>query len=310
MNNDIDFQERVYTHIGKYTTPSWTHSILEMTITIMMIIHCFNCESLLMVPVFAMVFIRTFVLFHDTGHNTFFPSKRLNRIFGLLLGTITFTPFSYWVKEHKYHHSNANKINVDQHAQTSAWDVEKYEKSSYISKLIYKLVYGKYTLFTINPLIYFMVINRYGSNIYESLLQIIYVFLLYLYLSPSQYLYVVMSVWMGSIVGFMLFHAQHTFDYGYRDHEEKWNYFLNGMYGSSFIQLPWFLSIFTCNIEYHHIHHLNSHVPSYNLNLCHEEGCELFKDVKKLYVTDIIKSLGYSLYDATRKTYVDVYRLM
>jgi omega-6 fatty acid desaturase (delta-12 desaturase) len=36
--------------------------------------------------------------------------------------------------------------------------------------------------------------------------------------------------------------------------------------------LPEVLKLFTAGIEYHHIHHLSSRVPSYRLRACHEEA--------------------------------------
>ena len=39
--------------------------------------------------------------------------------------------------------------------------------------------------------------------------------------------------------------------------------------GSTYLQIPFPLNIFTNGIEYHHIHHLNTMVPCYNLSDCH-----------------------------------------
>lgn len=316
--SDLQFQQLVYNHIGKYTKQSWIYSTYEMIVTLILLYVCLSSRSFLMVPVFAMVFIRTFIIFHDLGHYSFFPSKNINWLFGLVLGAVTFTPFSYWVEGHTYHHKNANKINKEQHAQTAAWDTERYINASYFSKFVYKLMYGKYTLFTINPVVYFMVLNRFKAKKEEVVVQFAYVLFLIAYLNSDQYIYFISSVWLGAIIGFMIFHAQHTFNGGYRAFDEtdenigdneKWSYFKNGMYGSSFIQLPFFLKLFTCNIQYHHIHHLNSNVPLYRLKQCHDEGLQYFKNVPKIYIRDIISSLKYSVYNVKKCSYEDVYKL-
>jgi hypothetical protein len=41
--------------------------------------------------------------------------------------------------------------------------------------------------------------------------------------------------------------------------------------GSTFLYVPYVFRPFTYGIEYHHIHHYNSNVPSYMINICHEE---------------------------------------
>lgn len=332
MNTSESFRNDVYNHIRKYTTPSWYYSILHTFVTVVLLDVCFHLNTIFAAPIFGLVLIRTFILFHDMAHDSFFPLKRLNKIFGLIFGTITFTPYSYWVNGHTYHHINSNKLNLQQHGQTAVWEKTKYLESSKWSQFIYRLFYGKYTLFTINPMIYFLIVHRIMANWYETLLQIIYVIFLYMYLDTTQYLYFGLSIWFAGMFGFILFHIQHTFDNAYRAHDHKqnqssstsdnldkssdtnedtnndnWKYFSNGMYGSSFIQVPFILKLFTCNIQYHHIHHLNSKVPFYYLDQCHNEGEEFFRTVNKVYIKDIIKSLKYSIYNLKEKKFEDVY---
>ena len=46
---------------------------------------------------------------------------------------------------------------------------------------------------------------------------------------------------------------------------EEWKQKDSGIHGSSFIQIPFFFKYFFMGIEYHHIHHMNSKIPGYNL---------------------------------------------
>ena len=52
------------------------------------------------------------IIFHDCGHGSFFKSKRLNTIVGVITGLFTFTPFHKWTRDHKVHHSTVG--NLDQ----------------------------------------------------------------------------------------------------------------------------------------------------------------------------------------------------
>lgn len=314
---DSNFKKKVYNHLKKYMERSWLLSIWHFFSSIIIYFIFFYFSSPWLAPIFALVFIRTFIVFHDLAHNAFFPSTKCNKIGGVILGTLVFTPYTFWIRGHTYHHTHSNKLNVPQHGQTAAWDINKYMKASEYRKLLYKLSYGKYTLFTINPLLYFIFFHRFVATIPETIIQFCYIYLLYLYIDPSQYLYIGLSMWLAGIFGFMIFHIQHTFENVYRAYdkkdlitdpnEEKWSYFMNGMYGSSFLQLPFFLKFFSCNIQYHHIHHLNSKIPFYYLEKCHNDGGELFDNVPRVYLWDLLDSLSFSLYNNKQKKFENVY---
>src|SRR5262249_44102356 len=44
--------------------------------------------------------IRTFIIFHDCGHGSFFPSRKANDIVGFITGVLTFTAYRRWTREH------------------------------------------------------------------------------------------------------------------------------------------------------------------------------------------------------------------
>ena len=53
----------------------------------------------LFLSVFAAGFmVRTFIIFHDCGHGSFFKSKRLNTIVGIITGFMVFTPYHKWTQ--------------------------------------------------------------------------------------------------------------------------------------------------------------------------------------------------------------------
>lgn len=51
--------------------------------------------------------VRTFIIFHDCGHGSFFRSKRANDLVGVLTGLLAFTPYHHWRWEHALHHGTA-----------------------------------------------------------------------------------------------------------------------------------------------------------------------------------------------------------
>jgi len=49
--------------------------------------------------------IRTFIIFHDCGHGSFFKSQRANDWTGIITGLLAFTPYYRWKHQHAIHHA-------------------------------------------------------------------------------------------------------------------------------------------------------------------------------------------------------------
>ena len=312
---DVDFCDRIYAHIENYTQPSWYSSIFHFTTTMGLFYTMLQLSTLWAIPLLALVLIRMFVIFHDLGHNSFFPNKTANQLAGTLTSVVVFTPLSNWSIGHNEHHRNSNKIDHAQYSQTAPWTTDDYDKSHWLMRIAYRFIYGRYTLFTINPLIYFLAVLRFYAKWYENLMQIMYVAFMYNYLDSSQYWYIGLAHWLAAALGVMMFHVQHTFSGAYKAHDrphnsahQQWDHFLNGMYGSSHFLVPSLAKFFTLGIEYHHIHHLNSRVPSYRLQNCHDEGGDLFQSVKEISVGELVASLPLSIYHTASHSYIDVYQ--
>eukprot|EP01027_Heterolobosea_sp_BB2_P004137 GEZU01006286.1.p1 GENE.GEZU01006286.1~~GEZU01006286.1.p1 ORF type:complete len:337 (+),score=98.58 GEZU01006286.1:341-1351(+) len=254
---------------------------------------------------------RLFVIFHDMGHGSYFSSARLNKIFGTLIGSIAlFVSYTYWNKGHNHHHKHANNMDRSLFSQSSPWTVKQYLSATPKQRLIYKFIYGHYTFFTINPLLYFAILNRFVATLVENALSLGYLYLILYLGGPWHLVYELATGVVAASSGFFLFHLQHTFDNVYRRRSDKWSYFDVGMKGCSYFVLPPILSYFTFGIEYHHIHHLNSKVPGYNLRKCHDDLNEkYFQDVPRLSLMDTIKTLGYSIYDEDEGRFKSVYSI-
>jgi len=107
--------------------------------------------------------------------------------------------------------------------------------------------------------------------------------------------------------GYLLFHAQHTFQGSYKRRDLAFDEYQAAMLGSSFLQIPHIFKFFTLGIEYHHIHHLNTRVPCYRLQSCHESGLKFFQKVPRIFFSDLIRSLPLSLYDEGTREFRVVY---
>jgi omega-6 fatty acid desaturase (delta-12 desaturase) len=96
------------------------------------------------------------------------------------------------------------------------------------------------------------------------------------------YLLIQSTVMMvGGAAGVGLFYVQHQFEDAYWERREGWDYTAAALQESSFYGLPKTLQWLSGNIGFHHIHHLSSRVPNYNLERCHKSH-PLFRGVKRV----------------------------
>lgn len=78
------------------------------------------------------------------------------------------------------------------------------------------------------------------------------------------------ATYVTNLIGTTLFHLQHSVNLPYRERKQKWDFVRAALEGSTFLHVPYFFRPFTNGIEYHHIHHLNTNVPSYKISDCHD----------------------------------------
>ena len=167
-------------------------------------------------------------------------------------------------------------------------------------------------MFTIGPLLMVFFQNRTTSkrmtklekqNVYlTNGILLIEAILISMLIGFKAYLLIQIPVLLIShCMGLWLFYIQHQFDDVYWERENKWDYKVSAIRGSSYLKLPAVLQWFTGNIGFHHVHHLSSRIPNYYLEKCHCEN-EIFSDVKPIVLFKTFKALTLALWDeANRK---------
>ena len=115
----------------------------------------------LFLSVFAAGFlVRIFIIFHDCGHGSFFKSKRLSRIVGILTGIMTFTPYHKWTHEHKEHHATVGNLDKRGVGDVKTLTIEEFLKLSPWGKFSYRFYRHPLFLFGIAPFLVFVIQNR------------------------------------------------------------------------------------------------------------------------------------------------------
>jgi omega-6 fatty acid desaturase (delta-12 desaturase) len=254
--------------------------------------------------------VRTFIIFHDCGHGSFFKSKTANTWLGRITGLLTFTPYYRWRHDHAIHHASAGNLDKRGTGDVYTMTVNEYMQAPWWKKFGYRVMRQPIFMFLFGSVIVFIVVHRIppkkgkreiASVWWTNLSLAIFVTGMCLLFGWKAYLLVqFLVVLFGASVGIWLFYIQHNFEGVYWERREQWDYFKACIQGSSFYKLPAVLNWFTGNIGYHHIHHLSAKIPNYNLPRAFRAS-PIFQ-VRPVTLFSSLKSLTLRLYDEqTRK---------
>jgi omega-6 fatty acid desaturase (delta-12 desaturase) len=255
--------------------------------------------------------VRTFIIFHDCGHGSFFRSKRMNTIVGVITGLLVFTPYHSWHRDHHIHHQTVGNLDKRGTGDVMTVTVAEYEKMSGWKRFVYRLYRHPLFLLGVAPMLLFVVLYRFPRK-YMSVKEHVYVYLtnialiliitlLIIAIGWKAYLMIQLPVlYIATIHGVWLFYVQHQYRHVVWRDSSSWDYKTMALSGSSFFKLPLVLNWFTGNIGYHHIHHLSPLIPNYNLKRCHNENA-LFSKVKPITFRSAFESLILRLWDEKRQ---------
>jgi omega-6 fatty acid desaturase (delta-12 desaturase) len=258
--------------------------------------------------------VRTFIIFHDCTHYSFFKSRRANRIIGTITGVLTLFPFDQWGHDHAVHHATSG--NLDKRGTGDIWTltVDEYLAAPLKTRLAYRFYRNPFVMFGLGPIYVFLLKNRFNRkgarkkermNTYlTNILIVALIGLLCLIVGWKAVLLVQGSIFLLSgSAGIWLFYVQHTFEDSYFEENKEWEYVLAAVEGSSYYKLPKIMQFLTGNIGYHHVHHLSPRVPNYKLEEAHN-NTEPLQNVPTITLATSLQSLRFRLWDEKKKNFV------
>ena len=258
--------------------------------------------------------VRTFIIFHDCGHGSFFSSRWANTLLGYLCGVLTFTPFEDWRHEHAVHHATAGDL--DHRGEGDVWTltVDEYRAAPRTLRIGYRLYRNPLVLFVLGPLYLFLIGHRFPhwgaskrartSVLLTNLGLLAAAMVLSATLGLRTYLLVQLPmIALAAATGTWLFYIQHQYEGVYWDRHQDWDPVAAAMEGSSYYRLPRLLQWFTGNIGLHHIHHLRPRIANYHLQACYDTIPDL-QAIEPLTFRKSLKSLGLRLWDETSRKLV------
>ncbi|QNK59085.1 fatty acid desaturase [Paenibacillus sp. PAMC21692] len=258
--------------------------------------------------------VRTFIIFHDCCHGSFFSNKRANDILGIITGVITLVPYQQWKNSHAIHHATSS--NLDKRGVGDLWilTVDEYAALAPLQKLAYRAYRNPLVMFGLGPIFVFVLqyrFNRKGArrkerlNTYLMNVLIVAVYaLLGWALGWQQFLMVQFPIfYLSGVLGIWLFYVQHQFEDSYFEKDDEWSYVMAAVEGSSYYKLPKLLQWLTGNIGFHHVHHLSPKVPNYYLEDAHDATPPLQK-ATTITILQSFESLRFRLWDERDKKFV------
>lgn len=258
--------------------------------------------------------IRTFIIFHDCTHGSFFKDKKANAVVGTITGIMTLFAYEKWKREHSIHHASSG--NLDKRGVGDIWvmTIEEYVEASKWERFKYRMYRNPLVMFGFGPLFLVLISSRFNrkdarkkerNNTYLINISLVVIYSLLIWAIGWQAFLIVQgtTMFIAGALGIWLFYVQHTFEDSYFEDESEWDYVKAAVEGSSYYQLPKVLQWVTGNIGFHHVHHLSPRVPNYNLEKAHESTPPL-QQATTINIKSSLKSLRYKVYDAKNKTFV------
>ncbi len=258
--------------------------------------------------------VRSFIVFHDCSHGSFLSSRRGNLWLGRAIGLLLFSPFHRWRHDHAVHHATSGNLDRRGTGDLRTLTAAEYEALPMRGRMGYRLLRNPLVMFGLGPIVAMVIGPRIVAKgarprmrrsvlATDAALAVIVAALVWL-IGWRDYLLVVgLPALLAGSVGIWLFYVQHQFEDAYWDDAASWSFTDAALRGSSFLRLPAPLRFCTGNIGYHHIHHLNAQVPSYNLKRAHDRTPALH-DVPTLSLIDGIRATRLKLYDERRRRLV------
>lgn len=260
--------------------------------------------------------VRLFIIQHDCGHGSMFTHKKANDWVGRVIGIMTLTPYDHWRRGHALHHAGSG--NLDRRGMGDdivTLTVEEFEALSKWEQLKYRLYRHPIVMFGFGPAYLFILVHRlpigsmkrkmpWISTLTTNLaVAVLYGLLIWGVGLKAFLLIQTPIIIIGASIGVWMFYVQHQFDETHWSRTSEWTREEAALHGSSYYDLPAPLMWVTGNIGVHHVHHLSSRIPFYQLPRILKAHPEL-KTVGRLTLWESFKTVRLALWCETRKKMV------
>ena len=311
--------------IEKYQIPSTKKAIIQMITSFLPYIALwvlmylsFNWSiwiTIALAFVNAFFLVRIFIIQHDCGHQSFLGSQKWNNFIGFICSLFSSLPYKYWAKVHNHHHGHTGQLEERDIGDINFLTVEEYRNKGWFGRLQYRMFRSPIVLFCLAPVWYFTYSNRVPIVSFKGMVKRIkwsqfrnnlailltYAALGFL-LGWVKFLFIqLFTIFLFSIIAFWFFYVQHQHEAAYNQWRKNWDFLIAAVRGATYYKLPKLFQWLTGNIGIHHIHHLSSRIPNYNLEKCMKENPILTKYANIVTFKESLKIMHNKLWDEQRQ---------
>ena len=300
-----------------YAVPDNALGVFHLIISLAMFatavaIGTLNWGNWLIVPPMILLFwgasVRLFGIQHDCGHYSYFTSKRVNVVVGVLLGMFTHNAFFAMRYNHNRHHAFIGNLDEMPSHEVLTWTVRQYRAAGFWGRLYYRIYRSAPVIFLIGPIFIIFIRYRFPKNALKTgLADIIVQNALMLTLWAGVFAW---GGWDGAkfFASAAVFTACAGVFMVYVGHNHEETYWSSGPHvdfeeaslrGASVLKLGPVFDFMTFNFAYHDLHHLNSKVPAYRLKQCHQD-LSPYIDPTRLGLWEALKCIRWKLWDEDR----------
>jgi len=220
-----------------------------------------------------------FVIGHDCGHRSMFPSVFVNDVVGTLTLTMLVYPYHPWRIQHNHHHANTNRLHVD-NAWQPTWP-ETYKNASPVVQFALRLVKGP--AWFVGSIGHWIMehfdVSVYTPDQQPLVRQSLYacgIFAATLF--PLMYKFVgVWGIFSYYLMPWMVYHfwmstftlVHHTLPHIPFLDEKEWSPVASRITFTVHCDYPLWVEFLCHDINVHIPHHFSTAIPSYNLKLAH-----------------------------------------
>lgn len=258
----------------------------------------------------AFFLVRIFIIQHDCGHHSFLKSRKWNNAIGFVCSFFSLIPYKYWSRSHNFHHAHNGMLEFRDIGDVDLLTVKEYEALPKWKQIKYRIYRSPVVMFIIGPLYYLLIHNRFPfinlkgwkkvrqSLIWSNLFLVLFYLSLGFTFGWKNFLLVQAPIiFFFAIIAIWFFYVQHQHEESYKQWKENWEYLLSAIKGSTYYKLPKPMMWLTGNIGFHHIHHLSSLIPNYNLEKCNRDHPIFQKYVTTLSFRKSLECIFHKLWD-------------
>lgn len=266
-------------------------------------------------PFLIIALCRSFIVVHDSAHLALFDSKVHNTIAGNVIGFFVMIPCGMWRYIHNLHHASTGNLDK-RHINPELWTMtsDEYVDSPYYKRLFYRINRSAFMRVVVTPLALFIVARipfpqlsskaKKSVIIYDVVYGVVFSLVVHYQLLEQVFFAYLIPLYIFYVLASLIFYLQHQFEDTVWLESNDWNFYDAAFSGSSYLSFSPFFQWVTGNVGFHHLHHLNSKIPFYNLSKAHD-SIKKYVDNKPVKFSEIFKHLNKKIWDKDQQRLIN-----